>query len=80
MHANGLALCKRLHTGAGEGIHTMPFPLWQFWATGRAGFRFVHSDAVTDEELLPEEDAARVPHDADGDVLPEQIEPGDAPC
>ena len=49
MTVNGLGLCKRLHTGKGEGIHAMPFPLWLFWATGKPGFVFVGQDKVIDE-------------------------------
>ena len=50
MTANGMGICKRLHTGKGEGIHFLPFPLWQFWGIGKVGFKFDGNDSVIDEQ------------------------------
>jgi hypothetical protein len=46
MTVNGMLIEKRLHTGKGEGIHQMPFPLWQCWVYGKEGFEFVGTDSI----------------------------------
>jgi hypothetical protein len=40
MRVNGLLLAKRFHTGADEGIHMMPHPLWVAQRYGREGYKF----------------------------------------
>jgi hypothetical protein len=47
---NGMLIEKHLHTGAGEGIHAVPFPLWQFWCYGKDGFKFSGTDCVYHED------------------------------
>lgn len=50
MTVNGMLIEKKLHTGEGEGIHFLPFPLWQLWRYGKQGFVFDHGDAVYHED------------------------------
>lgn len=45
MTVNGLLLCKEHHTGKGEGVHTMPHPLWIAMRYAREGYKF--SDVET---------------------------------
>ncbi len=40
MTVNGQLLCKKHHTGADEGKHTMPEPLWKAQRWAKEGYRF----------------------------------------
>lgn len=46
MRVNGMPLCKEHHTGASEGLHYLPAPLHQLFATGRDGFIFDHGKPI----------------------------------
>lgn len=62
MTVNGMLIEKPLHTGAGIGIHAMPFPLWQFNLYGRQGFVFAKGDTVFHEdEAQPVQAVAQSP-------------------
>jgi hypothetical protein len=50
MTVNGMLIEKPLHTGAGLGIHAMPFPLWQFNLHGKQGFKFSNQDTIYHED------------------------------
>jgi hypothetical protein len=50
MTVNGMLIEKPLHTGQGEGIHSMPFPLWMFNLYGKEGFVFSNVDTVHHED------------------------------
>ena len=66
MTVNGMGICKRLHTGKGEGIHYLPFPLWQLWVTGNQSFVFVGQDAVKDEQETQDLTAAELEEQVNG--------------
>jgi hypothetical protein len=46
MTVNGLLLCKAHHTGADEGIHAMPHPLWVAQRYAREGYRFTPTEVI----------------------------------
>ena len=50
MTVNGMLIEKELHTGKGNGIHFLPFPLWQFNLYGKEGFQFTGQDAIYHED------------------------------
>ena len=61
MTVNGMLIEKPLHTGKNEGIHFMPFPLWQFNRYGIEGFEFIkgvdtvfHEDEATPVAAEPQ--------------------------
>ncbi len=50
MTVNGELLCKAHHTGADEGKHMLPFPLWIAQRYGREGYRFSSLEIIHHEE------------------------------
>jgi hypothetical protein len=46
MTVNGMLLRRDYHTGRGEGIHTMPFPLWIAQKYGKEGYEFAPGEII----------------------------------
>jgi len=40
MEAQGILLCKKHHTGKDEGIHNLPFGLWELQRYLKDGVKF----------------------------------------
>lgn len=54
MTVNGLLLAKQFHTGADQGIHCLPFPVWIAQAYGLEGYQFSKVEIIHHAGQEPE--------------------------
>lgn len=54
MTVNGMLLAKQFHTGANEGIHCLPFPVWIAQGYGLEGYKFSDVEIIHHPNQQPE--------------------------